>query len=107
MTAAGSASKAAEARINACLDYARTHAGFTTPGYAPRSLCHSCGLAELQVIDAESTLRLVIFEERPHKFSEKPTYTIETGSMDFNNIDPALFDPALFAPILNAVVSRF
>jgi hypothetical protein len=44
----------------------------------------------------------VIFEERPSKFSEKPTYPIETGSMDFNNIDPALF-----APVLNAVVSRF
>lgn len=102
MTATDRAGKAAEARINACLDYARTHAGFTTPGYAPRSLCHSCGLAELQVIDAESTLRLVIFQERPHKFSEKPTYPIETASMDFTCIDPALF-----APILNAVVSRF
>jgi hypothetical protein len=44
----------------------------------------------------------VIFQERPHKFSEKPTYPIETGSMDFTCIDPALF-----APILHAVVSRF
>lgn len=86
--------------ITDCLDYARARAGFTKPGYAPGSLRHHSGLAELRVIDSEAELQLVIFRRERNRFNTSGHSTVECAHIDLNNVAPEMF-----AAIVGAAVA--
>lgn len=86
--------------VTDCLDYARARAGFTKPGFAPGSLRHHSGLAELRVIDSEAELQLVIFRRERSRFSKSGYCTVECGHIDLNNVAPDMF-----AAIVGAAVA--
>ncbi|MGC2652288.1 MAG: hypothetical protein WA317_01510 [Mycobacterium sp.] len=84
--------------ITACIDHAGSQ-GFTQTSRWSYRL-HGDGPLELRVMDYQTELRLVIRERRESRYGESD-YTVETGSIDLNNIAPEMF-----AAILETVMSR-
>lgn len=90
------------ARMAACIDHARTKAGFTEPGkYGPDSYTHRSGLAVLAVTDSECSFRLAIFGRQPNRYSQDGFTVVETGSIDLSNLEPAMFAAVLDAAVAN------